>query len=110
MGDAAHVIPPTAGQDANQVFEDVRALALLLSKLSLDVPLDRAAAKWEAYRKDRIKKVLDLTHRVNAKRLPEAATARLPPGVIWTDQSLTRGDGGDLRRFYDPGLAQEAEK
>ncbi|KAI1081066.1 hypothetical protein F5B20DRAFT_579444 [Whalleya microplaca] len=37
-GDAAHAIPPTAGQDANQALEDVRALATLLSKLSPDVP------------------------------------------------------------------------
>lgn len=110
VGDAAHAIPPTAGQGANQAFEDVRALATLLSKLSPSVPLDRAAAKWQAYRQDRVKKVLDLTQQMNAKRLPEAERAKLPPGAIWTDQSLTRGDGGELRWLYEPDLAQEALK
>lgn len=110
VGDAAHAIPPTAGQGANQAFEDVRALATLLGKLSPSVPLDAAAAKWQAYRQDRVKKVLDLTQQMNAKRLPEAERAKLPPGAIWTDQSLTRGDGGELRWLYEPDLAQEALK
>ena len=110
VGDAAHAIPPTAGQGANQAFEDVRALATLLAKLSPSVPLDKAAAQWQAYRQDRVKKVLDLTQQMNAKRLPESERAKLPPGAIWTDQSLTRGDGGELRWLYDPDLAQEAQK
>ncbi|KAI1135948.1 kynurenine 3-monooxygenase [Hypoxylon sp. FL0543] len=109
VGDAAHAIPPTAGQGANQAFEDVRALATLLSKLSPDVPLDKAAEKWQAYRQTRIKKVLDLTQQMNAKRLPEAEKAQLPPGAVWSDSSLTRGDGGELRWLYNPDLAQEAE-
>lgn len=110
VGDAAHAIPPTAGQGANQAFEDVRALATLLAKLSPSVPLDKAAEQWQAYRKDRVKKVLDLTQQMNAKRLPESERSKLPPGAIWTDQSLTRGDGGELRWLYDPDLVQEAVK
>ncbi|XDG06244.1 hypothetical protein ABKA04_005859 [Annulohypoxylon sp. FPYF3050] len=110
VGDAAHAIPPTAGQGANQAFEDVRALATLLSKLSPAVPLDKAAAQWQAYRQDRIKKVLDLTQQMNAKRLPESERAKLPPGAVWSDQSLTRGEGGELRWLYEPDLAREAEK
>lgn len=110
VGDSAHAIPPTAGQGANQAFEDVRALATLLSKLSPDVPLDKAATQWQTYRQDRIKKVLDLTQQMNVKRLPEPERAKLPPGAFWGDNSLTRGDGGELRWLYDPDLAQEAEK
>ncbi|KAI1503895.1 kynurenine 3-monooxygenase [Biscogniauxia marginata] len=88
----------------------VRALATLLSKLSPDVPLDKAAEQWQAYRKDRVKRVLDLTQQMNAKRLPESERAKLPPGAIWSDQSLTRGDGGELRWLYDPDLSQQAER
>ncbi|KAI8947554.1 hypothetical protein F4801DRAFT_499077 [Xylaria longipes] len=110
VGDAAHAIPPTAGQGANQAFEDVRALATLLSKLSPEVPLDKAAARWQAYRQARVKKVLELTQQMNAKRLPESERAKLPPGAIWINLSLTRGDGGELRWLYDPDLAEEAEK
>ncbi|KAI2468616.1 kynurenine 3-monooxygenase [Annulohypoxylon bovei var. microspora] len=82
VGDAAHIIPPTACQSANQTFKDVRGLATLISKLSPDVPLDRAAAQWKACRQGRIKKVLDLTQKMNAKRLPESERAKLPPGEI----------------------------
>ena len=110
VGDAAHAIPPTAGQGANQAFEDVRSLATLLSRLSEKVPLDKAAARWQSYRQARIDKVLDLTKQMNAKRLPESERAKLPPGAIWSDKSLTRGEGGELRWLYEPDLAQEAEK
>ncbi|KAI1660480.1 kynurenine 3-monooxygenase [Daldinia decipiens] len=110
VGDAAHAIPPTAGQGANQAFEDVRALATLLSKLSPEVPLDKAAAQWQTYRQERVKKVLDLTNQMNAKRLPESERAKMPPGAIWSDQSLTRGEGGELGWLYNPDLTQEAEK
>ena len=110
VGDAAHAIPPTAGQGANQAFEDVRALATLLSKLSPEVPLDKAVSRWQTYRQDRVKKVLELTLQMNAKRLPESERAKLPPGAIWSDQSLTRGDGGELRWLYDPDMEQMAEE
>ncbi|KAI1360977.1 kynurenine 3-monooxygenase [Xylaria arbuscula] len=110
VGDAAHAIPPTAGQGANQAFEDVRALATILSKLSPEVPLDKAIDRWQTYRQDRVKKVLELTLQMNAKRLPESERAKLPPGAIWSDQSLTRGDGGELRWLYDPDMAQKAEE
>ncbi|KAI0179361.1 kynurenine 3-monooxygenase [Hypoxylon sp. FL1284] len=108
VGDAAHAIPPTAGQGANQAFEDARSLATLLAELSPDAPLDRAAARWQAYRRDRIARVLDLTQQMNAKRLPETERAKVPPGFFWDDQSLTRGEGGELAWLYGPDLAQEA--
>ncbi|KAH8722616.1 kynurenine 3-monooxygenase [Phaeosphaeriaceae sp. PMI808] len=110
VGDSAHAIPPTAGQGANQSFEDIRSLATLLSKLSEKATLDKAALKWQMYRQERINKVLDLTKQMNAKRLPEAERAKLPPGAIWSNQSLTRGDGGELTWLYEPDLAKEAEK
>jgi 2-polyprenyl-6-methoxyphenol hydroxylase-like FAD-dependent oxidoreductase len=110
VGDAAHAIPPTVGQGANQAIEDVCALAILLSKLSPEVPLDEAARLWQSYRQERIQKILDLTHQMNAKRLPESEKVKLPPGAIWTDSSLTRGEGGELRWLYDADLSHEAEK
>jgi hypothetical protein len=47
---------------------------------------------------------------MNAKRLPEAEWAKLPLGAIWSDQSLTRGDSGELMWLYEPDLEKEAEK
>lgn len=104
LGDAAHAIPPTAGQGVNQAFEDVNALALLLSKLSSNVPLTEALKFWQDYRQKRIDKVLELTSQMNAKRLPPQEQAKLPPGTIWVDQSATRGEGGQLRWLYEPDL------
>ncbi|KAF3767985.1 hypothetical protein M406DRAFT_355801 [Cryphonectria parasitica EP155] len=110
VGDAAHAIPPTVGQGANQAIEDVYALALLLSKLSPEVPLDNGAALWQFYRQERVQKILDLTQQMNAKRLPASEKAKLPPGAIWTDSSSTRGDGGELRWLYNPDLSEEVER
>ncbi|KKZ64777.1 hypothetical protein EMCG_09318 [[Emmonsia] crescens] len=94
LGDAAHAIPPTAGQGVNQVFEDVNMLALLLSKLPPQTPLREALKFWQEYRQRRIDKILELTQKMNAKRLPPAEQAKLLPGAIWTDESVTRGEGG----------------
>ncbi|KAK8092858.1 hypothetical protein PG999_014445 [Apiospora kogelbergensis] len=106
VGDAAHAIPPTAGQGANQAFEDVRALATLLSMLSPEVPLDKAATKWQAYRQARVKSVLELTQQMNMKRLPESERAKLPPATFWG----ARGGSGGLSWLYDPDLSDEAVK
>ncbi|KAI0401750.1 kynurenine 3-monooxygenase [Xylaria palmicola] len=110
VGDAAHAIPPTVGQGANQAIEDVYALATLLSKLSREVPLDKAATLWQSYRQERVERILELTHQMNAKRLPESEKSKLPLGAIWTDSSLTRGDGGELSWLYDSDLSDEVDK
>jgi hypothetical protein len=47
---------------------------------------------------------------MNAKRLPEAERAKMPPGAIWSNQALTRGEGGELGWLYKPDLAEEANK
>ncbi|PVH91324.1 hypothetical protein DM02DRAFT_664114 [Periconia macrospinosa] len=83
-------------------------LATLLSKLSDKATLDKAVVKWQTYRQERINKVLELIKQMNAKRLPEAERVKLPPGAIWVDQSLTRGDGGELRWLYEPDLVTDA--
>ncbi|KAH6856077.1 hypothetical protein B0I37DRAFT_68005 [Chaetomium sp. MPI-CAGE-AT-0009] len=110
VGDAAHAIPPTVGQGANQAVEDVCALAALLARLSPEVPLDAAARAWQGYRQARVQRILELTAQMNAKRLPEAEKAKLPPGAIWTDAGLTRGEGGELGWLYNVDLEEEVEK
>jgi 2-polyprenyl-6-methoxyphenol hydroxylase-like FAD-dependent oxidoreductase len=110
VGDAAHAIPPTAGQGVNQAFEDINMLAILLSRLSSKVTLSDALAFWQKYRQERVDKILELTKQMNAKRLPPAEQAKLPPGAIWSDESATRGDGGQLRWLYEPDLDHDVEE
>ncbi len=107
VGDAAHAISPTAGQGVNQTFEDIDMLALLISKLSLGAPLRKALDFWQTYRQEKVDKVLDLTKQMNAKRLPPAEQAKLPPGAIWSDKGKTRGEGG--RWLYEPELHQQVD-
>ena len=106
VGDAAHAIPPTAGQGVNQAFEDVHMLAILLSKLSPKISLPHALGFWETYRQARVEKVLELTHQMNARRLPPAEQAKLPPGAVWKNDS-TQGDGEQLRWLYEPDLDKD---
>lgn len=107
LGDAAHAIPPTAGQGVNQAFEDTYTLSLLLSKLSSKVPLSDALRFWQDYRQERVDKVLDLTRMMNNKRLPAAERARLAKESVWRDESATRGEGGQLRWLYEPHLDEK---
>ena len=104
VGDAAHAIPPTAGQGVNQAFEDVNMLAILLSKLSSKIGLPDALQFWQSYRQERVDKILELTKQMNAKRLPPSEQAKLPPDAIWTDEAASRGEGGQLMWLYKPDL------
>lgn len=107
LGDAAHAIPPTAGQGVNQAFEDTYTLALLLSKQSSRIPTSEALRRWQDYRQKRVDKVLDLTRQMNNKRLPAADRARLAKESIWRDESATRGEGGQLKWLYEPRLEED---
>ena len=85
IGDAAHAIPPTAGQGANQAVED----ALTLGKLLVDLnagSIDRNTINaWEAERMDRVDRVLKLTLKLGEARLPEwdkGVHGRGPEGVL----------------------------
>ncbi|KAI9871127.1 MAG: hypothetical protein M1830_003285 [Pleopsidium flavum] len=107
LGDAAHAIPPTAGQGVNQAFEDTYTLALLLSKLSSGIPLSEALMFWQTYRQERVDKVLDLTRQMNNKRLPAADRELLAKESVWQDESKTQGEGGQLHWLYHPRLDEE---
>jgi 2-polyprenyl-6-methoxyphenol hydroxylase-like FAD-dependent oxidoreductase len=82
VGDAAHAIPPSAGQGLNQCFEDVYTLSLTLKSLRDDATETEALAgrlqKWQQWRLERVKKVLELNGMIEARRTPisERTTAQ----------------------------------
>lgn len=76
VGDAAHAIPPSAGQGLNQCFEDVYTLSLTLKSLRDDATGIEALAgrlqKWQQWRLERVKRVFELNGMIEARRTPVA--------------------------------------
>ncbi|KAJ5925257.1 hypothetical protein N7454_007896 [Penicillium verhagenii] len=70
LGDAAHAIPPTAGQGINQAFEDVYTYALVLAKCQ-GASLAAGLRRWQAGRQDRVDRVLELNRQIDARRMPK---------------------------------------
>ncbi|KAF2417665.1 FAD/NAD(P)-binding domain-containing protein [Tothia fuscella] len=93
MGDAAHAIPPSSGQGANQAFKDALSLCVVLDaahkKERFDLP--KALHAWMNYRHQRIDKILVLTNQMNNLRLPEDEREKLPQEEVWSDQGDDMG-------------------
>lgn len=104
LGDAAHAIPPTAGQGASQGFEDAFTLAALLPRLTEKLPLDKALTEWKDMRQQRIDKVIKLTLQLNNARLPQAEREKLAAAgaPVWES-----GDHGELGWLYNADVEKE---
>jgi 2-polyprenyl-6-methoxyphenol hydroxylase-like FAD-dependent oxidoreductase len=104
IGDAAHAIPPTTGQGANQAFEDAHSLAILLSSLTSEITLSKGLKLWQSYRQAKVDKLLELTEQMNNLRLPEAEKKLLPKEKIWQGSKLDVGAGGQLSWLYSTNI------
>lgn len=80
IGDAAHAMPPSAGQGANMAFEDGYTLGLVLASKRGAAKLDEALTYWQELRQERIDAVLALAMRMNELRLPMAKGQKSPNG------------------------------
>jgi len=70
---------------------------LLLANLSEKIKLNDAMKLWQTWRQERIDKLLDLTRRMNNKRLPAVEQAKLPKEEVGQDESEARGGAEEMR-------------
>jgi 2-polyprenyl-6-methoxyphenol hydroxylase-like FAD-dependent oxidoreductase len=111
IGDAAHAIPPTAGQGANQAFEDAFSLAFLLKNVdAVKGGLEVGLARWRAYRQARIDGVMEVNDKMNSLRLTEEELKGLPEEKIWRP-STDEMEGAEMMRWlYEPEIEDEMVK
>lgn len=102
LADAAHAIPPSAGQGINQAFEDVYMLALLLANGDKISDMGAAIQFWQTYRQDRVDRILVLNTQIDQRRMPT------------TDKQVGEGSGVvreefDLGWLYVPDFKKDVE-
>lgn len=104
IGDAAHAIPPTAGQGASQGFEDAFTLSIVLANVGEQGGLEGALTKWMDMRQERVDKVIKLTLQLNNARLPQVEREKLARkgGIVWQS-----GDAGELGWLYSANVERD---
>ncbi|CAK7207052.1 hypothetical protein SEUCBS139899_009860 [Sporothrix eucalyptigena] len=86
LGDAAHALPPSTGQGANQVLEDAFTYGTVLAQSTAETLADNLL-KWHAGRQARVDGILKIAKKMNARRLPqvEGQPATFVPGDLTYD-------------------------
>ncbi|KAF9888926.1 hypothetical protein FE257_008095 [Aspergillus nanangensis] len=71
VGDAAHALPPSSGQGANQVFEDAWTYARVRCQCK-SASARHALAKWNQGRQERIDRLLEFADEITRRRMPNS--------------------------------------
>lgn len=103
VGDAAHAIPPSAGQGAAAGLEDAETLAYAFSKF-LQPGVEHSPKYylelWQEHRKQRIAKIFEVTQAVGSMRKKRNhAQQLLQEWLIWAKYGL-KGVGAGLEWIY----------
>ncbi|KZZ92851.1 Aromatic-ring hydroxylase-like protein [Moelleriella libera RCEF 2490] len=101
LGDAAHAIPPSAGQSINQALEDVYMLALVLAKRE-QIDLGVALTFWQKYRQERVDQVMELNATIDKRRMPRVEEA--------AEIDRKNEEGFALEWLYGSGFEAEVER
>lgn len=105
VGDAAHAIPPTAGQGASQALEDAVTFAALVGGFEGgEEGWAGVVGRWQEYRQKRVDRVLALTMQLNNTRLPAEEREKLRDGEMWKSS----GDG-ELAWLYCADVVREMQ-
>ena len=102
LGDAAHAIPPSAGQGINQAFEDVYMLALLLGRAAEVRRPQDSLSFWQTYRQARVDRILELNKQIDARRMPA------DDAVVGAGSGFTR-EKFELGWLYNPDFKKDVE-
>ena len=113
-GDAAHAIPPTIGQGANQAFEDAYTLGSLLGNLDEKLDLAKALDLWQTFRQERTDRLMEMTVLMNNKRSPPDEQAKLPESAVWRGavedaEQMSWLYGVDLEKVVREWVGQRGE-
>lgn len=97
IGDAAHAIPPTLGQGANQAFEEGLGLAIVIEKMR-NGKSSGILSNWTRHRTSRIADLMAMTTKMNNNRLPKEKRDILDPADLWSADKERPGE--EMRWLY----------
>ncbi|KAF7349014.1 FAD/NAD(P)-binding domain-containing protein [Mycena venus] len=110
IGDAAHALPPTLGQGANQAVEDAYSLVALLTGLESAKENGRVSAnaiptavrQWQHKRQERVDRLKAMTAKMNNNRLPAAQKEGMSADQFWAPDPERPGE--EMRWLYDDDI------